>query len=73
MLMLLLELGILIVSIFLVNRDISKNKISRKVFWVWVLGTAVAYIFLWIYGVIATVFLYFGWSRAFLKRMGNNM
>ncbi len=64
MLMLIVELAALFGALFIVNRDVEKNNFDRKVLWMWVAGTAVAYFFLWLPGVLAVLLIYFGMTRS---------
>ncbi len=67
-LLLILELIVLFIALFAVNYDIRSKPLDRKVFYVWVIGTAIGYLFFWIYGVAVVMILYFVWTRALLKR-----
>jgi len=67
-LLLILELIVLFIALFAVNYDIRSKPLDRKVFYVWVIGTTIGYLFFWIYGVAVVMILYFVWTRALLKR-----
>ncbi|MFP4000732.1 MAG: hypothetical protein ACLFSM_02985 [Thermoplasmata archaeon] len=67
-LLLILELIILFGALLLVNHDVKTKPLDRKVFYVWVLGTAVGYYFYSLYGVGVVIILYFLWTRALLRR-----
>ncbi|MFW5945792.1 MAG: hypothetical protein ACOCSJ_02935 [Candidatus Natronoplasma sp.] len=65
---LIIELIILFLALIAVNYDVKNKPLDRKVFYVWVIGTAIGYYFYSLYGVGAVLLLYFAWTRALLKR-----
>ncbi len=62
------ELVFLVVVLLIVNFDVKRKPLDRKVFYVWVIGTAVGYYFYRIIGVVVVMILYFVWTRALLRR-----
>lgn len=66
--MMILELIVLIVALLAINYDVKNKPLDRKVFYVWVIGTAVGYYFYSLYGVAVVLVLYFAWTRLLLKR-----
>ncbi len=65
---LIIELFILVLILLIVNFDVKRKPLDRKVFYVWVIGTAVGYYFYRIMGVVVVMILYFIWTRALLRR-----
>ncbi len=66
--MLCLELFVLFLILFLINYDVKSKPLDRKVFYVWVVGTAIGYYFYRFYGVLLVIVVYFLWTRALLRR-----
>jgi len=67
---LMIDLVFLFIILIIVNFDIKRNPLDRKVFYVWMIGTAIGYYFFWLYGVVVVLGLYFAWTRTLLKRWG---
>jgi len=67
-----LELIVLFLALLAVNYDIKNKPLDRKVFYVWVVVTAIGYYFYSLYGVVVVMILYFAWTRALLKRWDLN-
>ncbi len=65
---LIIELIVLFIALIGVNYDVKTKPLDRKVFYVWVVGTAIGYYFFSLYGVGAILLLYFAWTRALIKR-----
>ncbi len=65
---LIVDMIVLFLVILLVNFDVKRKPLNRKVFYVWVVGTAIGYYFFSLYGVAVVLILYFVWTRALLKR-----
>ncbi len=65
---LIIDLAFLIAALLVVNHDVKRKPLDRKVFYVWVIGTVIGYLFFWMYGVVVVMILYFLWTRALLKR-----
>jgi len=63
---LIIDLLILFIALLVVNFDVKRKPLDRKVFYVWVIGTALGYHFFWMYGVLVVMILYFLWTRTLL-------
>ncbi len=67
---LILELLVLFIALLAVNYDVKNKPLSRNVFYVWVIGTAVGYYFYSLYGLALVLIVYFAWTRTLLKVRG---
>ena len=65
---LILDMIVLFLAILLVNYDVKRKPLDRKVFYVWVVGTAIGYYFFSLYGVAVVLILYFLWTRTLLRK-----
>ncbi|MBS3781366.1 MAG: hypothetical protein KGY66_01935 [Candidatus Thermoplasmatota archaeon] len=65
---LIIELVFLFIALLIVNFDVNRKRLDRKVFYVWVVGTAIGYYFYSVIGIVVVLILYFIWTRALLRR-----
>lgn len=65
---LIIDLIFLFAALIIVHFDIKRNPIDRKVFYVWMVGTAIGFYFFNRYAVVVVLVLYFAWTRALLKK-----
>ncbi len=65
---LIIDLAFLFIALIIVNIDLKRKPLDRKIFYVWMIGTAAGYYFFNRYAVVVVLILYFAWTRALLKK-----